>query len=84
MLENFCKNSSFPRGLEDLLIDGFLRTEYLSEEVILEWFEEGSTRDENNFEVLESVRHLAEELKNDQISALYVICTRFGMYLSVR
>lgn len=54
-LENFCRKSSFVRGLEDLLISGFLTTGYLSEKVILAWFEQGSKRDDESAGVLERV-----------------------------
>ncbi|XP_020878152.1 uncharacterized protein LOC9307403 isoform X2 [Arabidopsis lyrata subsp. lyrata] len=60
-LEKFLKTHPQPRGLEDLLLDGFITTGYLSEKAILEWYEEGSKRDGNNARLFESVRHLVPE-----------------------
>ncbi|CAH8270492.1 unnamed protein product [Arabidopsis lyrata] len=60
-LEKFLKTHPQPRGLEDLLLDGFITTWYLSEKAILEWYEEGSKRDGNNARLFESVRHLVPE-----------------------
>lgn len=67
VLEYFCRNSSFTRGLEDLLVDGFRRTGYLSESVIMEWFEQGRSRAENKAQLFEYLRDLSYQLILDQL-----------------
>ncbi|KAL0757447.1 hypothetical protein Bca101_095115 [Brassica carinata] len=70
-LEYFCRNSSFSRGLEDLIVDGFRRTGYLNEAAILQWFEQGRTRAENRAQPCEKLRDPALEQREMQLDQLF-------------